>query len=54
MVADVALGEIEWLGENRSVEVIVSEGNDALIGTKLFDGAKLVIDYARGLVVISA
>ena len=53
MSADVALGEIVWLGENRSVEVIMSEGNDALIGTELFDEAKLVIDYIGGVVEIS-
>jgi len=53
MSADVALGEIEWLGERRNVEVIISEGNDALIGTELFDGAKLVIDYVSGVVTIS-
>lgn len=53
MSADVALGEIEWLGERRNVEVIISEGNDALIGTELFDGAKLKIDYVSGVVTIS-
>jgi len=53
MSADVALGEIEWLGKPRSVEVIMSEGNDALIGTELFEGAKLVVDYANRSVSIS-
>src|SRR5688572_10219945 len=53
MSANVALGEIEWLGERRNVEVIISEGNDALIGSELFEGAKLVIDYVRGVVTIS-
>jgi clan AA aspartic protease len=53
MSADVALGEIEWLGERRSVEVILSEGNDALIGTEMFEGAKLVVDYVDRAVMIS-
>jgi predicted aspartyl protease len=53
MTANVALGEIEWLGERLSVEVILSEGNDALIGTELFAGSHLVVDYSRGLVTIS-
>jgi clan AA aspartic protease len=53
MSADVALGEIEWLGERRIVEVIMSEGNDALIGTEIFEGTKLVVDYANRLVTIS-
>jgi len=54
MTADVALGEIEWLGEHRSVEVIMSEGDDALVGTELFDRAKLLIDYANRQVTISS
>ncbi len=53
MTADVALGEIEWLGEQRNVEVIVSESNDTLIGTEMFVGAKLSVDYANRLVTIS-
>ncbi|HEX7530000.1 MAG TPA: hypothetical protein VF333_02570, partial [Pyrinomonadaceae bacterium] len=53
MSADVALGEIEWLGTRISVEVIISESNDALIGTEMFEGAMLVVDYARYRVTIS-
>ena len=53
MAASVALGEIEWLGELRKVEVILSESNDALIGTEMFAGAKLVIDYADRTVSIA-
>jgi clan AA aspartic protease len=53
MTADVALGEIEWLGERRSVEVIMSEGNDALVGTEMLESAKLTVDYANRLVTIS-
>jgi predicted aspartyl protease len=37
MTADVALGEIEWLGQRRTVEVILSQGDDALIGTEMFE-----------------
>lgn len=46
MSADVALGEIEWLGQRRTVEVILSQGDDALIGTEMFEDAKLIVDYA--------
>ena len=53
MSADVALGEIEWLGQRRIVEVVLSEGNEALIGTEMFEGAKLVVDYAHRTVTIS-
>ena len=53
MAADVALGEIEWLGEQRTVEVILSESNDALIGTEMLARATLVIDYANRSVSIT-
>jgi clan AA aspartic protease len=53
MAADVALGEIEWLGRRRTVEVILSEGHDSLIGTEMFADAKIVIDCAERLVTIS-
>ena len=52
MTADVALGEIEWLDQRRAVEVIISETNDALIGTEMFEGAKLTVDYANRSVTI--
>lgn len=52
MSADVALAEIEWLGQNRFVEVILSEGDDALIGTEMFEDAKLIVDYANRLTTI--
>ena len=53
MTADVALAEIEWLGQRRAVEVILSEGKDALLGTEIFEGATLVIDYLNRSVLIS-
>ena len=52
MSADVALGEVEWLGQQLTVEVILSQGNDALIGTEMFQGAKLIVDYANRLATI--
>ena len=54
MSADVALSEIEWLGQHRTVEVILSVGDDALIGTEMFEDAKLIVDYANRLVTISS
>jgi len=53
MTADVALGEIEWLGQRHTVEVILSDGDDALVGTEMFDGATLVINYDNRLVTIT-
>ena len=46
MTADVALGEIEWLSERRTVEIILSESNNSLIGTEMFEGCKLLVDYS--------
>jgi clan AA aspartic protease len=54
MVADVALAEINWLGQQRTVELIMSEGDDALIGTEMFEGSKLVIDYSSQEVIITS
>src|SRR5882762_3699128 len=45
MSAEIGLTEIDWLGRLRQVEVIVSEGDDALIGTELLIATTLVIDY---------
>lgn len=53
MTADVALGEIEWLGQRRTVEIILSESNDSLIGTEMFEGCKLLIDYSSRYVTVS-
>lgn|SRR5574341_1493963 len=44
-VADIAELEVEWLGRNRAVEVIISDGDDSLIGTGMLDGSRLVVDY---------
>lgn len=53
ITADIALAEVRWLAEQRWIEVILSEGHDALIGTGMLVGTKLLIDYAAGSVVIS-
>lgn len=53
MSAEIGLTDIEWLGELRKVEVIVSEGNDALIGTELLIATTLLIDYTASILKIS-
>jgi clan AA aspartic protease len=50
-IASVALAEVEWLGTDRTVRVIVSE--DTLLGTELLDGTRLVIDYLSHTMTIS-
>ena len=51
--AEVGLTDIDWLGSLRQVEVIISEGDDALIGTELLIATTLVIDYASSSLAIS-
>ena len=53
MLAQVGLVHIEWLDQVRKTEVIVSESNDALIGTELLTGTTLHIDYVSRAVRIS-
>jgi clan AA aspartic protease len=53
MVADIAELEIEWLGQSRAVEVIISDGDDSLLGTELLDGSRLVVDYVAYTVTVS-
>jgi len=51
-VADIAEMEVEWLGEQRAVEVIISDGEDSLLGTLILDGSRLVIDYVNYTVTV--
>lgn len=50
-VASVALADIEWLGETRTVRVIISE--DTLLGTELLEGTRLTIDYIAYTMIVS-
>jgi clan AA aspartic protease len=52
-IADIAELEIEWLGQSRAVEVIISDGDDSLLGTELLDGNRLVIDYVAYTATVS-
>jgi predicted aspartyl protease len=53
MIGQVALAKIEWLDEEREVEVVISDGYDALIGTELLIGTMLNINYITRVVTIS-
>ena len=53
MSGDVGLTDISWLGRWRQIEVIVSEGEDALIGTELLIATTLTIDYQSSSLAIS-
>jgi clan AA aspartic protease len=52
-IADIAELEIEWLGQTRAVEVIISDGDDSLLGTELLDASRLVVDYVAYTVTVS-
>jgi predicted aspartyl protease len=45
VTADITVGQAEWLGEVRSVLIIVNESY--LVGSHLLDGTRLMIDYGR-------
>jgi clan AA aspartic protease len=51
--ANVCLTEVQWLGRPRMIRVIVSDGFDAIIGTEMFDGHRLIIDYAKNTVELT-
>lgn len=53
MYAAVGLAEIEWMGKMRPTEMIISEANDALIGTELLARTTLTVDYVTRIVTIS-
>ena len=52
-IADIAELEVEWLGGRRAVEVIISDGDDSLLGTALLDNSRLVVDYINYTVTVS-
>ena len=54
IVGQIALAYIEWLDEEREVEVVVSDGYDALIGTELLARTTLNINYVTCIVTISS
>ncbi len=49
--ASLAAAQIEWLGEIKSVIVIVKD--DLLIGSQLLENTRLVIDYEARTLTIS-
>ena len=49
--ANLALAQVEWLGEVRSVVVIMED--EYLVGTQLLEDAKPVIDYPKRTLTLS-
>ncbi len=50
---DTAIAEINWLAEKFSVRILVSETNEALIGTQMLAGSILEINYQNSTVKIT-
>jgi len=51
--ADIGVAEINWLDENLSIRVLVSEVGDALIGVEMLVDSILEIDYKNQTVKIT-
>ena len=51
--ADIAVAEVEWLGETQTRRAIVSETGEAMIGTEMLIGAILTIDYVAASVTVA-
>ncbi|HXF05435.1 MAG TPA: hypothetical protein VNM72_08470 [Blastocatellia bacterium] len=49
---DVALGKIHWMGQAMLVEILLSPGAEVLIGTQVFRGQRLEIDYDKRTVMV--
>jgi len=49
---DVALGQIRWMGQAMLVEMLLSPATEVLVGTQVFRGHRLEIDYTKRTVVI--
>lgn len=50
---DTAIAEAVWLNETFSIRVLVSETNEALIGTQMLINSILEIDYINSTVKIT-
>ncbi len=50
---DTALAEVDWLGDNFSIRIFVSETDEALIGVEMLIDSVLEIDYRTSIVKIT-
>ena len=41
-------GQVRFVGEERDVEILVTERDDPLVGVGLMSGCRLAIDFTRG------
>lgn len=50
--ADIGVAEVEWLGETQTRRAIVSETDEAMLGTEMLIGTVLTIDYVASSVTV--
>lgn len=53
ILIETAIANLIWLGEEFSLQILVSENNEALLGTQMFIDSKLEIDYKNLTVKIT-
>jgi clan AA aspartic protease len=46
-------GRVRWMRQIQDVDVVASHAKDVLIGTRLFEGRRLIIDFRKRHVRIS-
>jgi clan AA aspartic protease len=49
----VFVGRIRWFGQVQEVDVVASHAKDILIGTRLLEDHRLLIDFRKNRVTIS-
>ncbi len=49
----VFIAQVDWEGETKEIDVILSSSDEALIGTELLEGKSLNIDFRTEEVIIS-
>jgi len=50
---DTAIAEVNWLDEEFSIRIFISETNESLIGTQMLSDTLLEIDYKNRTVKIT-
>jgi len=51
--ADIGIAEVNWLGDNFSIRIVISNSEDALIGVEMLIDTILKIDYTKATVTIT-
>lgn len=52
-VLDLSVTEVYWFGESLSVNILINDGDDRLLGSQLLDGKILRINYKNKTLTIS-